>query len=286
MTCAFLKDRHVFKITIKITVSLAAQCSVQGSSPVKSAPEAPCPAASRRGRLCVRPDRDDGARCRAGLRGEHPSRPPLGLRAPRPHPPPAADSRPCGRVPAALPRRAAAAVRRPSGWAAGWGPGRGLEGRAGGRRPGHAAPSLGGRAFVRRRSRLSRRVFARLEARPPSSRGARPCPSPPSAASGKRTGAGGGDPAGARVQPGPSRAARPTSAPALGGPVSGPRGRQSGRRAPIGRPAGGGGAQPGLPGGRCRRRFQEDLDAFSSARDGQSRNLMNNQRSSKSRFSN
>lgn len=208
-------------------------------------------------------------------------------RAPVPRPRRPA-GRPKTRGPAAGCRLSSRGGRRPAcgGWAAGWGPGRGLGGRAGGRRPGHAAPSLGGRAFVRRRSRLSRRVFSRPKTCPRSSRGTRPCPSLLSASSGKRTGAGGGDPARVRVQPGTSRGARPTSAPALGGPVSGSRSRQSGRWAPIGPPAGGGGAQPGLPGGRCRRRFQEDLDAFSSARDGRSRNLMNNQRSSKSRFSN
>lgn len=89
---------------------------------------------------------------------------------------------------------------------------------------------------------------------------------------------------GALVQPGPYRSTRPTSAPALGGPLSGQRGRQSGHRAPIGSQADGGGARAGPPGGPPRL-FQEDLDALSSARDGPSSTLMNNQTSADSPFS-
>lgn len=64
---------------------------------------------------------------------------------------------------------------------------------------------------------------------------------------GSGRGACGGDLEEARVQPGPSRAARPTSAPALGCPVSGQRGRQSGRRARIGRSVGRRGRGSGRP---------------------------------------
>lgn len=52
----------------------------------------------------------------------------------------------------------------------------------------------------------------------------------------------------------------------MGGPLSGRRGRQSGRRAPIGQQAGGGGARAVLPGGQRRLLFQEDLDALSPRR--------------------
>lgn len=103
-------------LTVEMIVFLAPQCSMHGSSPVKFVPGASCPAASPPSRFCVHPDRDGRAPGRVGLRGEHPSRPPLGLGYP-PLPPPAADSRRCGRVSAAL-------LRRPSGWAAGEGPGR------------------------------------------------------------------------------------------------------------------------------------------------------------------
>lgn len=69
--------------------------------------------------------------------------------------------------------------------------------------------------------------------------------------------------AGALVRPGPSRPFVPPGA-AMGGPLSGQRGRQSGRPAPIGQQAGGGGARAVLPGGQRRLLFQEDLDALSA----------------------
>lgn len=126
---------------------------------------------------------------------------------------------------------------RAQGWPAGPGETAGAEGGLG-----TLALPQGRGAFVHRRGRLSRRAFALMEARQLLARGTRPCPSSPRAATGKRAAVGQACRGrGALVQPGPSRAARPISAPALGGPVSGQRRRQSGRRAPIGRPPTGAG---------------------------------------------
>lgn len=75
---------------------------------------------------------------------------------------------------------------------------------------------------------------------------------------------------GRRFSSGPLGQFAPPRPPALGGPMSGPQGRQSGRRAPIGREVSGGGegAVPGagLPGGQRRPLFQDD--GLSSARVG------------------
>lgn len=166
-------------LAINIVVFLAPQFSaVCGSSQIKLAPpprvSVSCPAPSLHSHPCGCSDHNGRALCTTGGCGENTRATPQARVPPR-----AADSRLCGWVSPALPLRAC-------GWAAGWGPGRGLGGRAGGRRPGHAAPSLGGPAFVRWGSRRSTSVFARLEACAPLSRGTRP--SPPRAASGKRTG--------------------------------------------------------------------------------------------------
>lgn len=115
-------------------------------------------------------------------------------------------------------------------------------------------------------------MFAKLKAHRPLSRGTRSCNSPTSAASDQwvddgRAGGVCGDAGSTPALLGSS----PYLGPALGGPVSGQQGRRSGRRAPIGREAGGGGAGAvpgaGLPGGQCRPLFQ-DIDALASARVG------------------
>lgn len=95
-----------------------------------------------------------------------------------------------------------------------------------------------------RSGRLSRSASAQQTARRPSSRDS-PVPVAPRRPVGRRRTTAGRRGREALVQPGPPRPP-PTSAPARGRPLSGRRGRQSERRAPIGRPGGRGGAEAGL----------------------------------------
>lgn len=91
---------------------------------------------------------------------------------------------------------------------------------------------------------ISAEVFAKLKVHRPLSRGTRSCNSPTSVASDQWV-EGWRGLRGRRFSSGPLGQFAPPRPPALGGPMSGPQGRQSGRRAPIGREVSGGGE------GRC-----------------------------------